>query len=130
MYVYIGAALLIMLYLGWWLSRHWGAGVVALVVLLTGAVLLTPAYPRAGVETFAPALIVAVFQYLTEGLDGAMHALRPLAFMSLAAVILALLLRLTIFRGRRQRKPPKAQKAAAKGPRGPAPAAHNKRSPA
>jgi len=100
-YVYVGAALAIMLYLAWWLSRHWGAGPVLLVVLLAGALLLTPAYPRDGVTTFAPALIVAVFQLMTEGLEGAMHALRPLAFMSVVAVVLAVLLRLVFFRRRR-----------------------------
>ena len=100
LYVYIGAALATMLYLAWWLSRHWRAGTVALCVLLAGALLLTPAYPKEGVETLAPALIVAAFQFLTEGLDGAMHALRPLAFMCAVALVLALLLRLSIFRNR------------------------------
>ena len=98
LYVYIGAALATMLYLAWWLSRHWRPATVALCVLLAGALLLTPAYPKAGVETLAPALVVAAFQLLTEGLEGAMHALRPLAFMCAAAVVLALLLRLSIFR--------------------------------
>lgn len=98
LYVYIGAALATMLYLGWWLSRHWRGGTVVLWVLLAGALLLTPAYPREGVETLAPALIVAAFQLMTEGLDGAMHALRPLAVMCAAAVTLALLLRLSVFR--------------------------------
>jgi hypothetical protein len=98
LYVYIGAALATMLYLGWWLSRHWRGGTVVLWVLLAGALLLTPAYPKDGVETLAPALIVAAFQLMTEGLDGAMHALRPLAVMCAVAVTLALLLRLSVFR--------------------------------
>ncbi len=102
LYVYIGAALAIMLLLGWWLSRHWGAGMVSVAVLLSGALLLTPAYPREGVETFAPALIVAGFQWINEGKEGAMHALRPLLAVSAAAVVLALLLRLTLFRGGRK----------------------------
>ena len=99
LYVYIGAALALMLLLGWWLRRS--PGIALLAVLLCGALLLTPAYPRDGVETFAPALVVAVFQWVNEGMEAAMHALRPLAFLSLAAVVLALLLRLTLFRGRR-----------------------------
>jgi hypothetical protein len=114
LYVYIGAALATMLLLGWWLSRHWRAGTVALWVLLAGALLLTPAYPKEGVETFAPALIVAAFQFLTEGLDGAMHALRPLAFICALAVVLALLLRLSIFRIRV--KQPKAKPAGSPRP--------------
>lgn len=107
LYAYIGAALAIMVCLGWWLRRHFGPGFVSLAVLLTGALLLTPAYPREGVDTFAPALIVAGFQWLTEGMAGAMHALRPLAFISAVAVVLAILLRLTVFR-RPRRKPPSA----------------------
>jgi hypothetical protein len=103
-YTYIGAALLIMLCLGWWLARHWSAAMVALTVLLAGALLLTPAYPRDGVETFAPALIVAVFQWVTEGSAGALHALRPLGFACLIAVVLALFLRLSLFRKRSKRR--------------------------
>ena len=101
LYVYIGAALATVLYLGWWLSRYWRAGTVTLCVLLAGALLLTPAYPREGVDTLAPALIVAAFQLLTEGVDGAMHALRPLGVVCAAAVIVALLLRITLFRSPR-----------------------------
>lgn len=110
LYVYIGAALAAMVYLAWWLSRHWRPGTVVLCVLLAGALLLTPAYPREGVETLAPALIVAAFQLLTEGLNGAMHALRPLAFMCAAAVVLALLLRLSIFRNNGKQPRSKANK--------------------
>jgi len=106
MYVYIGAGLAFMLYLGWWLSRHWSPALVALAVLLAGALLLTPAYPGEGVDTFAPALIVAAFQWLNEGMDGARHALRPLAFTCGCAVGLALLLRLSVFRKRRDRQAP------------------------
>ena len=113
LYVYIGTALGIMLLLGWWLSRHWGAGLVCLVVLLSGTLLLTPAYPREGVETFAPALIVAGFQWMNEGREGAMHALRPLSAVSTAAVVLALLLRLTLFRGRRKTVEPNKPAAGA-----------------
>ena len=105
MYVYIGSALVILLYLCWWLGRHWRPGWVALVVLLAAALLLTPAYPREGVTTLAPALIVAVFQVVTDGMEGARHALRPLALTLAAAVVLALLLRLTVFRRSGRRSP-------------------------
>ena len=122
LYSYTGAALLIMLYLGWWLSRHFGAGLVALAVLLAGALLLTPAYPREAVETFAPALLVAVMQYVTEGQEGAMHALRPLGFTSAVAVVLAFLLRIIFFRHpRKPRRKPKGKagpKAGAKSEAG------------
>ena len=99
-YVYVGAAALILLYLAWWLGRHWRPGWVALVVLLAAALLLTPAYPAEDADTMAPALIVAGFQLFTEGYNAAEHALRPLAFMSAAAVILAFLLWLLLLRGR------------------------------
>jgi hypothetical protein len=103
MYTYLGAALVLLLYLAWWLARHWRAGWVALVVLLAAALLLTPAYPKEGVSTLAPALIVAGFQFMTEGVEGARHALRPLAFMCALAVGIAILLSLTIFRWRNKR---------------------------
>ena len=99
-YVYSGAAILLLLCLAWWL-RRWGAGWVTLVVLLGAALLLTPAYPRDGVSTLAPALIVAGFQFFTEGPEAAEHALRPLAAMSGLAVALAVLLALTVFRRRK-----------------------------
>ncbi|MCB1689336.1 MAG: hypothetical protein KDI33_12650 [Halioglobus sp.] len=103
-YVYVGAACVMLLYLAWWLSRHWRAGWVALVVLLGAALLLTPAYPKAGVSTMAPALIVALFQVATQGVEAAMHALRPLVFMSGMAVVITLLLNMTIFRWGRARR--------------------------
>lgn len=97
-YVYTGAAGVALLLLLWWLRRR--PALAALLVLLAAALLLTPAYPRDGVTTLAPALIVALFQFLTEGYEAAWHALRPLAFMSSLAVVLALLLRLSVFRRR------------------------------
>jgi Na+/melibiose symporter-like transporter len=102
--IYVGSAAVLIIYIGWWLGRHWRAGWVTLVVLLLAALLLTPAYPKAGVQTMAPALIVAAFQFMTAGVEGARHALRPLIFISGAAVIIALLLSITVFRRRRVRK--------------------------
>jgi Na+/melibiose symporter-like transporter len=102
--IYVGSAAVLIMYIGWWLGRHWRAGWVTLVVLLLAALLLTPAYPKAGVHTMAPALIVAAFQFMTAGVEGARHALRPLIFMSGAAVIIALLLSISVFRRRRVHK--------------------------
>lgn len=113
-YVYTGAACALLICLAWWLGRHWRAGWVALVVLLAAALLLTPAYPKADVDTFAPALIVAGFQLFTEGYPAAEHALRPLAYMSALAVVIALLLWVTIFRRRgRAAQPQQVPPAAA-----------------
>ena len=103
-YIYVGSATVFLVYTAWWLGRHWRAGWVTLVVLLLAALLLTPAYPKAGVQTMAPALIVAGFQFMTAGIDGARHALRPLVFMSGAAIVVSVLLGLTVFR---RKKPPR-----------------------
>ena len=111
-YIYLGAAGVLTLYVGWWLSRHWRAAWVTLVVLLMAALLLTPAYPKEGVETMAPALVVFGFQFMTAGMEGAVHALRPLQFMCIAAVVVTVLLRLTLFR---PRKSPGGEQKGVKG---------------
>lgn|GEM_PF-282994 len=113
LYVYIGAGLAMMLFLAWRLSRRWSVGPVALVVLLAGALLLTPAYPREGVDTLAPALIVAAFQLITEGVEGAQHALKPLALTCTVAVVLALLLSLGLSLLRARRQPPASGRTSA-----------------
>ncbi|MEM9257321.1 MAG: hypothetical protein AAGA91_17915 [Pseudomonadota bacterium] len=100
LYLYIGAAFLVVLCLAWALGSRRYPGWTALVVLLSAALLLTPAYPKEGVQTMAPALIVAGFQFFTEGYSAAEHALRPLAMFCGGAVLLALLLRLTLLRPR------------------------------
>jgi 4-amino-4-deoxy-L-arabinose transferase-like glycosyltransferase len=99
-YIYTGAALLFVLCLGWWLRRHLRALWALCFVLLVAALLLTPAYPKENVDTMAPALIVAGFQFLTQGYEAAEHAIRPLSFMCGAALVLSLLLRFTLFRPR------------------------------
>ena len=101
LYAYTGAAALMLLCLAWWLGRSWRAGWAALAVLLAAALLLTPAYPKEGVSTMAPALIVAGFQLFTEGYEASLHALKPLAMACGLAVVLALLLRFSIFRPRK-----------------------------
>ena len=113
-YIYVGAAMVMLLYLTWWLSRHWRPGWVSLVVLLMAALLLTPAYPKAGVTTMAPALIVAGFLIATQDVEAAEHAIRPLVFMSGMGVVITLLLNMTIFRWwRARKKPPEKTRAKA-----------------
>ena len=106
LYVYLGSAGVILLCLAWWLGRSWGAGWTLVMVLLAGALLLTPAYPNAAADTLAPALVVAGFQLFTDGPEAAEHALRPLGAACLAALVLAILLRLTVFRRRRVKAAP------------------------
>jgi len=108
-YTYVGSAVILLVYLAWWLGRHWRPGWVALTVLLAAALLLTPAFPRTDVDTMAPALIVAGFQLLTDGYAAAEHALRPLAFMSALAAVLAFILWLLFLRGRAPRKSRRAK---------------------
>lgn len=100
-YTYCGAAVMIMLCLAWFLGRRWRSSWVALIVLLAGALLLTPAYPKDGASTLAPAFVVAGFQIATQGVDAARHALKPLAFACGLALALTLLLRITVFRSGR-----------------------------
>lgn len=101
-YAYTGAALIALLLLVWWLRRSWGRGWRLLLLLGGAALLLTPAYPQEGVDTVAPALVVAAFQILTDGVDSAMHALRPLGVMLALAVVLTVLVRFTLLRGSRE----------------------------
>jgi len=99
-YVYCGAAVLALLLMVWWLRKSWRPAWLMFGFLLGAALLLTPAYPESGTDTLAPAAIVAGFQLLTEGIESAEHALRPLTFMLVFAVALSLLLRFTLFRNR------------------------------
>ena len=99
-YVYCGAALLALLLLVWWLRKSWRPAWLVFGVLSGAALLLTPAFPESGSDTLAPAAIVAGFQLLTDGLESAEHALRPLLFMVSMAVALSLLLRFTLLRNR------------------------------
>jgi len=75
---YVGGGTVLALCTSRWLlprAASISGGVLLGVVL---ALLLTPALPRPGMETFAPALVVALFQWFTNGPEAAEHALRPL----------------------------------------------------
>ncbi len=100
MYAYVGAAVILLLFLAWWLRKSWRAGWICFVVLVGAALMLTPAYPDDGITTLAPALVVAGFQLLTDGMESAVHALRPLGTAVGVAVAVSLLLSLTLFRRR------------------------------
>ncbi len=110
MAAYLGSALLALVLFAWWLRKVWRPAWIGFVFLVGAALLMTPAYPEAGVSTMAPALVVAVFQWFTVDQAAAEHALRPLAYMVGAALALSLLLGMTVLR---RRKP----KAAAAKPR-------------
>ena len=61
--------------------------------LILLVIILTPAYPREGVDTMAPALVVLAFRAATLGLDSAHHAIRPLlygvSFVILSSILIA-----------------------------------------
>ncbi len=97
-YTYVGAAMVLLIYLAWILSRYWHKAWVALVVLISAALLLTPAYPDVEITTFAPALIVAIFEGLIYGPEAAQHAIKPLTYMLTFALLLSIILRITVFR--------------------------------
>jgi hypothetical protein len=100
LYLYLGAAGILVLYTAWWSWRSWRPFWAALVVLIMAALLLTPAYPGPGVATLAPALVVAGFQLMTEGPEAAQHAIKPLLFMLAVGSTVALLLQVLVFRKR------------------------------
>ena len=100
LYLYLGAAGILVLYTAWWSWRSWRPFWATLVVLIMAALLLTPAYPGPGVATLAPALVVAGFQLMTEGPEAAQHATKPLLFMLGAGSTIALLLQVLVFRRR------------------------------
>jgi hypothetical protein len=112
-YAYVGAALLALLCLGWWLSYRWRPGWVAVAVCVLGALFLTPAFPNENAETLAPALIVAGFQFFVYGYEEARSAILALATFAGAALVLALLLWVLFLRGRAPRRTRRLQREAA-----------------
>ena len=73
-----------------WVRRS--ASLASSVVMgLIGGLLLTPAYPRDGVDTLAPAFVVAGFQIATEGVESAQHALKPLNTLFIAQLFKAII---------------------------------------
>ncbi|KGE03757.1 hypothetical protein [Pseudohaliea rubra] len=85
MATYLGAGIVALALLARWL-RRWP--LLASWLSCSGAaLLLLPAFPEPGLETLAPALVVAAFQAGTAGVDAAMHALRPLGLALLLAQV-------------------------------------------
>ncbi len=106
MAVYLGAGGLASLYFAWWLSRRWANSIAIALGLVAAALLLTPAYQGADAQTMAPALVVAAFEWLTNGPEAAAHAIRPLSAALAAAVAIgALVLLLGWLLGRRNPDP-------------------------
>lgn len=83
------AAVVALLVMVWWLVKlGWGRFWIALLFWLGAALLLTPAYANMQADTFAPAVLVAVFQTAFFGVDTAIHAIRPLGVaMGIATLV-------------------------------------------
>lgn len=100
MTVYLLAGLFTCLVGARWLAKRpgWRLG-----WFLTGAaLLLTPAFPSPGMDTMAPASVVAGFQLATAGVEPAMHALRPLAVGLATAWLLTLFAVVVLWQRRRR----------------------------
>jgi hypothetical protein len=90
--VYIAATLVALFILNAWTARRVGAAVRTTVLMVLAAVALAPSHPVEGGSSWAPALFVAGFDFLTDGIDVAMRSLRSL----LIAVVIALALSLVL----------------------------------
>ena len=88
---YGGATLGALLILFFW-TRSWIPGGLRVVLFLVFAALaLTPAHPAPDVQTWAPAIVVAGFELLTNGTDAALRPLRSVLAAEAIAVALCLL---------------------------------------
>lgn len=83
--VYFGATLVALLILYGWMGARLGAVSRLCVLLLLAGLALAPAHPLPDQNTWAPAIFVAVFELLTDGLEAARPALQSL----LMALVLA-----------------------------------------
>lgn len=79
-----------------WLLKGRSLAVKILIALPLLSLLLTPALIEPGADTFAPAVVVAAFQWFTQGQEAAAHALKPLALFSGLAFAVGLLLALVL----------------------------------
>lgn len=76
--VYTLSALLAVALMNFWLLRSWSLGFKIFLSLPVLSLLLTPAFIQPEADTFAPAVVVVAFQWLSQGQEAAVHALRPL----------------------------------------------------
>ena len=74
-------------------SRNWlTPSLKAPCFLIFLGIFLVPAYPGDGIETMAPALVVAAFLAFTYDFDTASHAVRPLGLGLFFSCFISLLL--------------------------------------
>lgn len=91
--IYLSAGACMLIYLRYTWRGSMPSAALLLSVLALAALLLTPARPESGADTYAPALVVAAFDLLTYGPEAVTRALRPIGFtltvaLGLGAIIL------------------------------------------
>jgi hypothetical protein len=86
--IYLSAGACTLLYLRYIWRGSMPSMVLLLLVLSLAALLLTPARPESGADTYAPALVVAAFDLLTYGPEAVSRALRPIGFTLSVALAL------------------------------------------
>ncbi len=104
--VYVLSALLALVLANFWFLRERPLALKVGLSLPLAALLLTPAYIEAGAETFAPALVVAAFQWFSQGPEAASHALRPLILFTVLAMVLGCISGVYLWRRDRNRGRP------------------------
>jgi len=109
LWVYSLAAVAALVLFNYWFLARWPLWSRVLISLPMGAVLLTPALINPGAETFAPALIVVAFQWLSQGQEAAVHALRPLGLFTGIALVLAMPLAVLAAKLQKRRDQPKPE---------------------
>jgi hypothetical protein len=80
--VYVAATLTGLLIFYVWISSAMSRAAGLTLVLLLAVVALTPARPAADLSTWAPAIIVAAFDLMTDGVEAARQPLRSMLVAS------------------------------------------------
>ena len=86
----VGALLLF----NFWLRNSLSGVARFTLLLMLGAMALTPAHPDATTTTWAPAIFVTGFDLLTIGPEAVMRSLRPMLIMVALALVVGLVLTL------------------------------------
>ena len=112
---YIAATLAAIVILYLWVGPRLSHAARLACAALLAALALTPAHPAANMDSWAPAVVVAGFEMLTDGAEAAMRPLRSL-FTAVAMVVAVSLLAWLILRSLRKGEsappPPEAPNAA------------------
>jgi hypothetical protein len=88
---YVAATLGALLIMYFW-TRNWiPRGLRLVLFLVLAALVLTPAHPAPDVQSWAPAIVVAGFELLTDGTEAALRPLRSVLAAEAIAVALCLL---------------------------------------